>query len=46
MAWRARSCLARSRDLIVVQETDKPFLDRYEGILAEIHTANRRPKRR
>ncbi|PJF46894.1 MAG: nucleotidyltransferase domain-containing protein [Chloroflexi bacterium] len=29
-------------DLVVIQETDKPFLDRYEGILAEIHTALRR----
>jgi predicted nucleotidyltransferase len=29
-------------DLIVIQETDKRFLDRYEGILADIHTALRR----
>ncbi len=26
-------------DLILVQETDKRFLDRYDGILAEITTA-------
>jgi len=26
-------------DLIVIQETDKRFLDRYDGILAEITTA-------
>jgi predicted nucleotidyltransferase len=29
-------------DLIVIQETDKRFLDRYEGILADIHTIVRR----
>lgn len=29
-------------DLIAIQETDKRFLDRYEGILAEIHTTLRR----
>lgn len=29
-------------DLIVILDTDKPFLDRYEGILLDIHRALRR----
>jgi predicted nucleotidyltransferase len=37
----ARGDLSRHSDvdLILVQETDKRFLDRYDGILAEITTA-------